>query len=91
MEEIKGVLGKVVSIQKSEKVDNSGANKQSYKIGLVFDWRYVKSVKDYDDVKIKVTIATSNSELAESFSVGEAVKLSILRADRSLEDFDKGE
>jgi len=87
MEEIKGILGRVTSIQKKETLDKE----KSYKIGLEFDWRYVKSVKDYDDVKIKVTITTSNSELAESFSIGEAVKLSILRADRSLEDFDKGE
>ena len=76
--EIKDLVGKVVGINRTEKVDRYGDSVESYKITIEFQ---------DSDFKVKATITTDDAEIAESFHLNQEFKLSILPANKTLEDF----
>ena len=74
--EIKDLFGKVIGINKVEKINSKGKNEEKYKITIEF------SEFDYD---IKNT--TEEIEIAKEFQLNQEFILSIQPANKTLDEF----
>ena len=76
--EIKDLVGKVVGINKVEKINSKGKNEEKYRIMIEF------SEFDYD---IKMNITTEEIEIAKEFQLNQEFVLNIRPANKTLEEF----
>jgi hypothetical protein len=76
--EIKDLVGKVVGINKVEKLNSKGNNEEKYKITIEFDGF---------DYEVKVAITTEYVEIAEQFRLNQEFRLSIQPANKTLDEF----
>ncbi len=76
--EIKDLVGRVVGINRTEKINRDGLDVETYKVSLEF----VDA-----DYKVKLTITTEEFDIAEQFRLNQEFKLSIQPANRSLDEF----
>jgi len=76
--EIKDLVGRVVGINRTEKINRDGLDVETYKVNLEFvDANY----------KVKVTITTEEMTIAEEFRLNQEFRLSIQPANKTLDEF----
>ncbi|WP_456329263.1 hypothetical protein [Archaeoglobus sp.] len=76
--EIRNLIGKVVGINRTEKVNRDGDSVETYKVTIEFD---------DSDYKVKATITTEDAGIIEDFHLNQEFRLSIQPANRKLSDF----
>lgn len=76
--EIRNLVGKVIGINRTEKINRDGESVETYKVTIEFD---------NSDYKVKTTITTEDARIIENFHLNQEFRLSISPANRRLSDF----
>lgn len=77
--EIKNLVGRVVGINRTEKINKDGLDVENYRVTIEF----VDA-----DYKAKLTITTEDEEVATQFRLNQEFQLRLFPANKTLSDFD---